>query len=297
MSEIPPDSRDSLGTTFKRILRRLILPSNAAPNDGAIILDPNVPGCLSTRYDSVIIWRPSNSTVRGQYFQGVVKSAFLPFATVAWIERGFMLDDGAGTCWVYITGRIESNFDPINGNTFSETVGDIGQFGTGVTPPNPEFYFSVRGDLYAHAEYISTKNDCQSGPANANAFTGGGALAPYPTNVQCTVEKLGGQAETCFQIEYHQTFYTDNAATGPFFGVNVNGPSGNFNFVTHQVPPAIPAAFARMSSSGMVKTLAVPMVQGTYIFTPLWAKYGGPGNIFAALNDDWTSLKAYEVTL
>lgn len=299
MSDLPPpDTRDSLGTTFKRIMRRLILPSNAGPNDGAIILDPQVSGCLATRYDAVIVWRAPNPSFRGQYFEGTVKSAFLPSGTTAWIERGFMLNDpDTGTCWVYIRGRIESNFDPIGGNTFSETVGDLGQYGTGVAPSPVDFVYDIRGDAYVHAEFITTKNDTQNGPANAAAFTNSALFTNYPTNVQCSVVKLGGSAETCFKIEYDQTFYVDNAASGPLFGVNVNGPSGSFNFVTHQVPPTLPGVFVRLSSAGMVKTFTVPMIQGTYVFTPLWARVGAVGNIFANINDDWTSLSVTEVTL
>jgi hypothetical protein len=298
MSDIPPDTRDSLGTTFKRILKRLILPSNAGPNDGAIILDPNVTGCLGTRYDAVIVWRASNPSFRGQYYMGVVKSAFLPSGTVAWIERGYMLNDvDTGVCWVYITGRIQSDFDPVLGNSFSETVGNIGRFGVGAPAPSQDFIYDIQGHLYVHAKFITTENDCRSAVANASTSTNNAAFTNYPTTVQCSVLKLGGSAETCFQIDYSQTFYVDQINTGPLFGVQVNGPSGSFNFITHQVPGVQPAINSRLSSFGMVKTNTIAMIKGTYTFTPLWARFNGPGSIFSAVNEDWTSLKVSEVTL
>lgn len=122
----PPETRGSLGTTFKRILRSLILPSNAGPNDGAIILDPNPPGCLSARYDAVIVWRAPSPSFRGQFYLGVVKVGFLPSGTVSVIERGFMLNDpDTGTCWIQVIGEWRSDFDPILGNTFSEGAGNL----------------------------------------------------------------------------------------------------------------------------------------------------------------------------
>jgi hypothetical protein len=298
MSDLPPpDSRDSLGTTFKRILRRLILPSNAGPNDGAIILDPQIPGCLSTRYDAAIIWRAPNPSFRGQYFMGVVKSASLPSGTVAWMERGFMLDDpDTGTCWVYITGRIESDFDPVGGNLFSETIGNIAQFGVGVPAPADDFVYDVRGHLYVHAEFITTKNACENGAATSATSTSSAAFSDYPTNVQPVVVKLGGPAETCFQIDYSQTFYVDNTDTGPHFGVNVSGPSGVFNFTTHKVPGTQPGINVRFSSSGMARTDSVALDPGTYTFKPQWARVAGTGSVFA-FTDDWTSMKVTEVTL
>lgn len=46
----PPSNRQSLGSTFKRIVRRLIIPSNAGPNDDAIIIGDGVPTEVTAFY-------------------------------------------------------------------------------------------------------------------------------------------------------------------------------------------------------------------------------------------------------
>lgn len=143
----PPDNRSSLGSTFKRAIRRIILPSNAAPLDDAIILDSNVPGCLGQRYKSVIIFRQKSPQFRMQRFIGVVRSDIgaLPDSTTTYIEEGYtLIDDSVPTCWIYVNKRYVSEAGP--GNTFQQALeGNL--LIIGGPPVNLTYLNSFQGDV------------------------------------------------------------------------------------------------------------------------------------------------------
>lgn len=44
-----------------RLIRTLILPNNAGPNDPAIIIGPDLPPCMQSRYSSAIFFRPPDT--------------------------------------------------------------------------------------------------------------------------------------------------------------------------------------------------------------------------------------------
>lgn len=303
-SSEPPPPRDSLGTTFKRIVRRLIVPNNVSNDQAAIIIGSDLPPCMQSTYSSAILWRPDGTVSANNLYYFMAQS----FADQG-VDHGLLWYNGTN-CGYVIFQRTQGIFSAPNVILPIVAFGKLSENGAVFDTQQPLFQYlnadvsfissshvdvDTTSKLRVFGDFLSLRNLCVNGAANATTSTNSGVFSNYPTAVGGTLVKVGGALETGFEIHYDQTFFVDNVNTGPIFAVNVNGPSGSTDYTTHQVKGTQPAVTARFSSSGMVKTGG--LLAGSYTFTPRWARVVGTGSIFANSGDDWTSLKACEVAL
>lgn len=111
-----------------QLIRNLLLPSNAGPNDAAIVAGPDLPSCMQSRYAAAVFMRSQNVTTTGRAsrYIGVVSTAAANQSS--FFERGFYYTDGT-TCGYIITGQDYSSV--VAGQlTVSETTGVAGASGT-----------------------------------------------------------------------------------------------------------------------------------------------------------------------
>lgn len=134
----------------------LIIPPYADSDEAAIVIEPDPPGCLASRYDQVIYIRTINSTLgRAQFFIGVVKDSLVPPATgTMWVERGWYFHNTdpstfPETCSVFVTGRWFTNLDTLSAREYGEAFGNLLQTGTPVPPaPTTDFRMEIDGILF-----------------------------------------------------------------------------------------------------------------------------------------------------
>lgn len=278
----------------------LTLPPFANPDDAAIVVGDDLPQCMQANYVSAVMFRPPGSlapTSAPIYFIGQ-RRAPVGAAYVQTVDHGFFMDNGV-MCGYVVQRRV-------SGGSFNGLGTDFVM--TDKSAPNIEisgltmlanqiqfdgatdmFLLSTSTRFFAYGDQLSLRNESSSGAANANSSTNSANFANYPTNVSCTIAKVGAAGNTDLLVRYGQTFYVDNVNTGPKFAVN----DGSTDWPTHQVPATLPATFARMSSMGMARLIG--LAAGSHTITPRWARHGGAGSVFSAINDDWTTLEVFEV--
>ena len=149
-------------TAIRNLIRTLILPNNAGPNDGAIILGPDLPACMQFAYSSAIFFRPSNTQTgindndAPTFFMAQRKEILMPFAT-ATVDEGWLLNDPlTGRCsYIVVRSRLGQNggnnsigFQDIFG-AFQTPIGgatQLGQYAVQIGgAPNRPVLFQVRG--------------------------------------------------------------------------------------------------------------------------------------------------------
>jgi len=277
MSSIdPPPPRDSLGTTFKRIVRRLVVPNNVGVDEAAMIIGSDLPPCMASVYSSAILWRPNGTVSSNRLYYFIAQPRIVITQTV---DHGFLWYNGTDCGYVVMERREGFFFNP-NLIRPITTLGKVFASASVAFSTQPDFnykdahmFFDTNSvfDINATAKaliynkFLSLEQDTKNGACTASQNVNVGTFANYPTAVQCNVTKQGSATETGFEIEYAQTFFVSVADTGPLFGVNANGPSGSIDFTTHRVPGATPVG-VRLSSVGFVKTGG--LLPGAYVFTP-----------------------------
>jgi len=299
----PPETRGSLGASFKRLVRSLLLPSDASPDQAAIVIGSDLPTCMQTPYSSAIFWRPrfSVSGTAPYFFMAQVRSVAVDSQRV---DSGYVWFDGTN-CEYVVTQRRSAVNTP--GGSF-ETTEQFGRVfktaGATWVSGNPlinyfdaelNFGLSTLIQVFTPTEfrlfgdYFSLRQHANSGLCNATtAINTTGVFSNYPTAVTNTITKVGSAAQTNLVVHYSQTFFVSVADTGPQFGVNIGGT----DFITHKVAPAIPVN-SRFGSYGIARCAG--LAAGAYTVTPRWMRVAGSGNVQGVINDDWTSLETREV--
>jgi hypothetical protein len=125
---------------------------------------------------------------------------------------------------------------------------------------------------------------------SANGSTASGVFANYPSPYTVTLTKL--QTATSVLVRWAQSFFTDNAATGPEFGVQVTVGSTSTDYVTHNLPGTIPLN-TRVSTFGERKISGI--AAGALTITGRWRRFSGAGTISVISGADYASLTAEEV--
>lgn len=121
-------------TAIRNLIRTLTLPNNARPGDPAIIIGPDLPPCMQSRYSAAIFFRPGtpftgNAIDRPIKFIGLVNNN-----VSAQVDEGFALWDGlnpSSVCGYYAYKTTFASLAPLgSGNTVpQEYYGDIAQGG------------------------------------------------------------------------------------------------------------------------------------------------------------------------
>lgn len=278
----------------------LTLPPFANPNDAAIVIGDQLPTCMQPNYVSAIMFRPPGSqapTSAPIYFIAQ-RRAPVGAAWVQSVDYGFFMDNGV-MCGYVVQRRVAGGSANGLGTDFVMTEKSAPNIEiSGLTMLANQIQFDGATDMFllstntrffAYGDQLSLRNESQSGAANANSSTNSAAFANYPTNVSCTISKIGSAGNTDLLVRYGQTWYVDNTNTGPKFAVR----DGTTDWPTHQIAPTVPATFARMPSMGVARLTG--LAAGSYTITPRWARHAGTGNVFSAINDDWTTLDVFEV--
>jgi hypothetical protein len=124
----------------------------------------------------------------------------------------------------------------------------------------------------------------------ANGNTASAAFSNYPSPYTITLTKT--QTATGVLVRWSPTFFTDNAATGPEFGVQITVANASTDYATHNLPGTL-TANVRLPSYGERKIAGV--AAGTLTITGRWRRLAGAGTIFAVNLADYASLTAEEV--
>lgn len=136
----------------------------------------------------------------------------------------------------------------------------------------------------------------RGGPANNNAqitatgSTNSAAFSNYPGFAAITMPKL--QSATGLLVRWAPSFFTDNAATGPEFGVQITVNGVSTDYVTHNLPGTL-SVNVRLPSFG--EKLIPNVAAGALTITGRWRRFGGAGTINAVNGADYASLTADEV--
>lgn len=90
---------------IRNLIRTLILPNNAGPNDPAIIIGPDLPPCMQAQYQSALFFRPDGTASGGiggkaWMFIGLNKFSLTTNVDIGWL----VYDQGGGVCG-YVVGR------------------------------------------------------------------------------------------------------------------------------------------------------------------------------------------------
>jgi hypothetical protein len=172
--------------------------------------------------------------------------------------------NGLGTNFV-MTDKWAPNLDVNNITMLANQV----QF-DGVTDI---FLLSSTGTrFFAYGDQLSLRNDWARGDSAVNT-TSSAAFANYswtPVPALPSITKIGAAGNTDLEVNMHVTSYVNDAATGPEFGVNVNGA----DIITCRHAPTNPVN-TRFQTSGIGRVFG--LAAGTYTVTPRWRRFQGGG--------------------
>jgi hypothetical protein len=144
--------------------------------------------------------------------------------------------------------------------------------------------------------YVIGRPRAVSVNANGQVSTGVGnstnsaAFSNYPSPYSVTFNKM--QFNTGLLVRWSPTFFTDNGATGPEFGVQVTAGGTSTDYVTHNLPGTL-SINVRLPSFG--ERLIPNVLAGSVTVTGRWRRFAGAGTIFAVNGNDYASLTVEEV--
>lgn len=305
--EIPPlpPTRTSLGTTFKRIVRSLLVPNNASIDDPAIIIGADLPPCIQSRYSSAIMWRPPNTTTASApyYFIGQRQQPGLPNLQI--VEHGFAVYDGVNCEYRVVKNSNASvsagalfyteNFLDLAGSA-GLTLNSQNHRYRGNTLGHSDVNFENSGRLFVRGKLILNNKVTISGAPTGSASDGAGAFTSISTGQSISFTKA--YSSTNVRVRYATTWFGTTTATSAEFAVNID--SGVFaavDTVTHQYNATLPAASAHLQSYGEI---VIPKASfgnnnggaGTYTIIPRFRRTAGAT---ATINtNDWFTLTVEE---
>jgi hypothetical protein len=137
------------------------------------------------------------------------------------------------------------------------------------------------GDSTIRGDYLSLRNKSAFG-FGANGSRNVNTYANYPGSPAVTITKLGSAAQTDLMVDWRPTYFVDNTNTGVDFAVAIGGT----DYRTHVVAANMPAANARLSSSGRRRITGI--AAGNRTITGRWARFDGVGQVQTTVNDYWT---------
>lgn len=310
MSNPPPPSRDSIGATFKRLIRKLVLPTGHDETTGPVIvidgttgkitmigtngakitLDPNaaglpypqitftsVDGTNDSWLNAVSTGSPSQSDI------GLTSGKFTPADGVQRRGRLYMSDTASGQ------SRLEviKESDQTSKGGFATMFFDAGYLGFNDSV-NPQQYVGlfVNGFFTSALNMFEVAGDkVAGGHRSLFAFASGGDttvsgsmanMAGSPTSVSF-VKRFSA---TALEVFLMPGFYITGAVAGVDFGVLINGVD---YLVTSQNQSNV-ALNNHVQLAGAIKTSnALPA--GTYTVQQRWRRLSGAGTITRDLND------------
>lgn len=118
-----------------------------------------------------------------------------------------------------------------------------------------------------------------------NGSTASAVFSNYADNPTVTLTKALDSSRLL--IRWAPSYFTNDASTGPEFGVSINGTDS----VTHRVPGAL-TANVRLTSYGEI--LVSGVAAGVVTVIGRWRRFSGAGTIAAVLGADWSSLTVEE---
>lgn len=295
--------RDTGQEWASEAITSLQVPSGALLNDAAIVIGADLPACMQATYASAVLFRPRFNQAPDSAPTYFIAQRRNPIGAnwVQAVDHGFVIDNGV-MCGYVVQKRVSAGSFNGLGTDFVMTEKHASNIEiSGLTMLSNQFQFDGTQDIFLlstntqffmYGDQLSPRVDSAWGNSVAGSTTTSAAFANYPWTpipVLPSIAKIGNAGNTEIEVTMHVTSYVNDAATGPEFGVNING----VDYVTCRHAPTNPVV-QRFQSSGVVRTTGGTLAKGTYTITPRWRRHSGGGTCQADVVD-YLSISAKEV--
>jgi len=309
--QLPPDLRDSLGTTFKRPILSLQVPSTGVAGEPRILIGPALPppldtyvfnahGIGPTGFAAAIVWfgRDTIPPLDDLYeFIGIVDNAASVAAVLVYgmVQNGAVREYSAGrpaglttiTQGAGVTTVLDALYDDITIANRAASTGGIGLnsannmsliAGNGISmTANVGNSVSINTDAIAGQhkyinEYGPNPNDTSTSGAFANMLNAAGGNASVSFNKRFDV--------TAIEVQMHCQFYSTVAEAGPEFGVRING----VDYAVCSAPVNNGSLGSRKQVSGVVR-VAGGLANGAYTVQTRWRRINAAGTLNRSVDD------------
>ena len=293
--------RDTGQEWASEAITSLQVPSGALLNDAAIVIGSDLPACMQATYASAVLFRPKFNQAPDSAPTYFIAQRKNPVGAnfVQTVEHGFVIDNGV-MCGYVVQRRVSGGSFNGLGTDFVMTerwASNMEIVGLTMTANQVQydgvmdiFLLSTSTRFFVYGDRLSLRNSFAKGPSIIGSTTALNTFVNYPWvpgPALPSIVKVGEAGNTDLEITMDSTFYTNDAATGVEFAVNVNGSDS----VVSRLPGAI-APFNHLQCSGVTRIFSI--APGTYTVTPRWRRATGAGTLQADHND-WCSISVREV--
>lgn len=268
--------RSGLGTTFKRIVRSLILPSNAGPNDPRIVIGPDVPSELTTYY------LPLDVPAAILFYSSATTYGYIAAVGTRGICMGFVRSGDVGEVIEVLTST---------GNLPELNIGlrELTWIQLLVAPSATQPSRIVITSPTTNTQFLipsSVDHDREDGPARTTAVAGYANM----TGLLCTADKCyhysGGVSGSNLDVCMHCTLWSTAVSTGVYFGVLINGV--DYDVCKLFINPS--GQHMQVSGTRVITGLAA----GSYSVQGRWRRFVGAGTLTQD-SSDYNSMNVREI--